>query len=221
MGFQVGIITNVYFSTTEEDDELWLKPLAELGIAALNVSDDAFHFNEQDNLPKHAARAARKLGIPVGSICIEQPMVSPDIKRKKGEPIVGGGVMFRGRAVEKLTEGLPRAWWDEFAECPYEDLQNPERIHIDAYGNVHLCQGLSMGNVWQIPLSTLVRNYNVSTLPIAGHLVRGGPALLVKEYNAPHEDTYVDACHMCYRTRQMLINWFPQFIAPRHVYGLT
>ena len=32
-GFEVGIVTNAYWATTEEDAELWLKPLHELGIA--------------------------------------------------------------------------------------------------------------------------------------------------------------------------------------------
>ncbi|MBA7600088.1 hypothetical protein ES703_07135 [subsurface metagenome] len=29
-----------------------------------------------------------------------------------------GGAMFRGRAVEKLVEGLPQRRWEELTECP-------------------------------------------------------------------------------------------------------
>jgi hypothetical protein len=201
IGFSVGIVTNAYFATTEEDAALWLKPFAELGIADLSVSDDAFHFDEQDNPAKRALRAAQKLGIPVGSICIEQPTVAAETNRKKGEPVVGGGVMFRGKAVEKLIEGLPRVRWDEFSECPHEDLADPGRVHIDAYGNVHLCQGLLIGNAWQTPLASLVKDYHPSAHPIVAPLLNGGPAQLVREYDVPHEDAYVDACHLCYRAR--------------------
>lgn len=218
--FSVGIVTNAYFATTEDDAALWLKPLAEIGIADLSISDDAFHFDDQDNPAKRAIRAARKLGIPVGSICIDKPTVTTGAPRKKGEPVVGGGVMFRGRAAEKLTEGLPRVDWKEFVECPHEDLENPGRVHIDAYGNVHLCQGLSMGNAWQIPLSTLVKNFNASAHPIAGPILGGGPALLVNEYNVPHDDAYVDACHLCYNARKSLLDRFPEYLAPGQIYGV-
>ena len=220
-GFSVGIVTNAYFATTEEDAALWLKPFAELGIADLSVSDDAFHFDEQDNPAKRALRAAEKLGIPVGSICIEQPTVAAETNRKKGEPVVGGGVMFRGRAVDKLIKGLPRVRWDEFSECPHEDLADPGRVHIDAYGNVHLCQGLLIGNAWQTPLASLVKDYRAPTHPIVAPLLKGGPAQLVREYDVPHEDVYVDACHLCYRARQALLERFPQYLAPRQVYGLA
>ena len=220
-GFKVGIVTNAYFATTEEDAPLWLKPLAELGIADLSLSDDAFHFEEQDNPAKRAQRAAQKLGIPVGSICIEQPMVATNTNRKKGEPVVGGGVMFRGRAVEKLIEGLPRVAWEEFGECPHEELEHPGRVHIDAYGNVHLCQGLCLGNAWQTPLSSLVKHYRASAHPIVAPLVKGGPAQLMREFDVPREDAYVDACHLCYRARQALLDRFPEYLAPRQVYGLV
>ena len=43
MGFEVGIVTNAYGAISEEDAELWLRPLAELGVAYLSISDDSFH----------------------------------------------------------------------------------------------------------------------------------------------------------------------------------
>lgn len=217
-GFSVGIVTNAYFATTEDDAALWLKPLAQLGIVDLSISDDAYHSDEQDSPAKRAIRAARNLGLPVDSICIEQPTVATNAPREKGESIVGGGVRFRGRAAEKLTEGLPRVHWEEFVECPHEDLSDPGRIHIDAYGNAHLCQGLCMGNAWQTPLSALVKQYDVTTHPIASVLAKGGPAKLVKQYNLPHDDAYVDACHLCYRARQAMLDQFPQYLAPRQLY---
>jgi Radical SAM superfamily len=220
-GFEVGIVTNAYFATTEEDAALWLAPLKELGIADLSISDDAFHSDGKPTPAQRAVAAARKLGLPVGSICIEPPTVATNVTREKGAPVVGGGVVFRGRAVEKLAAGLPTRDWESFTECPHEELRELSRVHLDPYGNVHLCQGLSMGNAWQTPLSTLVKNYNVAAHPIAGPLASGGPALLVKEYSIPHDDGYVDACHLCYRARQALLDRFPQYLAPRQVYGRT
>jgi hypothetical protein len=223
MGFKTGIVTNAYWATSEEDVQLWLKPLQDLGVSDISISDDAFHYEENDTNPaKYALNAAGKLGMLCGSIGIDKPTVegSIDKEQDKGKPVIGGGVMFRGRAVEKLIEGLPRRPWEEFTECPYEDLKNPERVHLDAYGNIHLCQGLSMGNMWDASLSKIVKQYNADSHPICGPLVNGGPALLAKEYDVKHEDEYVDACHMCYLVRLALLDRFPQYLVPSLVYGL-
>jgi len=223
MGFKVGVITNAYYATSEEDVEIWFEPFCELGISDLSISDDSFHYEEEkDNPAKRAFAVAKRLGLPADSICIGKPTVEIGINKEqeKGAPVIGGGAMFRGRAVEKLVEGLPQRRWEEFTECPYEDLEEPKRVHIDSYGNVHLCQGLIMGNMWKNPLSILVKNYNADSHPICWPLVRGGPALLAKEYNVEHEDKYVDACHFCYLVRLALIDRFPQYLAPRQVYGL-
>jgi hypothetical protein len=222
-GFQTGIVTNAYWATTEEDAELWLRPLVEREVADLSLSDDAFHHGAgEDNPAKRASRAARRLGIPTDSICIDQPTVETGLDRQqeKGRPVIGGGAMFRGRAVEKLVDGLPRRPWEELTRCPYEDLAEPGRVHLDAFGHVHLCQGLSMGNMWETPLATLAQNYNPDSHPICGPLLEGGPALLARQYAVQHEEEFVDECHFCYSLRLALLDRFPQYLAPRQVYGL-
>jgi len=79
-------------------------------------------------------------------------------------------------AVSKFADGLPTRSIEELKECPYEDLVQPKRVHLDSYGNVQICQGISMGNCWKTPLSELVREYDARNHPICGPLVRGGPA---------------------------------------------
>jgi len=128
--------------------------------------------------------------------------------------------LLKGRAVEKLTEGLPGQKYDTFNECSDEDLRNPSRVHVDPHGYVHLCQGLVMGNMWETPLSELVENYDPDKHPICGPLLKGGPALLAETYNLDHEDEYISACHFCYLMRLALLNKFPKHLAPRQVYGL-
>jgi hypothetical protein len=223
MGFKVGVVTNAYFATAMDDIEIWLKPLAETGIADLSISNDPYHYEDEDENPAiRAQKVAKKLNLPIAEIHIEEPSVTTgvDEKQNKGEPVIGGSTMFRGRAVEKLTVGLPQRRWEEFTECPYEELEFPKRVHLDPYGNVHLCQGLSMGNAWETPLSTLVNSYDAGSHPICGPLIKGGPALLAKEYQVKHDDKYVDACHFCYLVRLELLDKFPQYLTPRQVYGL-
>ena len=200
-----------------------MKPLCELGIADLSISNDPYHYEDDTENPAIRARkVALKLNMPAQEIRIEKPMVitGVDVARDKGKPVVGGSTMFRGRAVEKLLENLPQRSWEDFNECPHEDLKSPERVHLDPYGNVHLCQGLSMGNAWEEPLSEIVKKYDAGSHPICGPLLRGGPALLARKYQIKHENKYVDACHFCYMIRLHLLDKFPQYLTPRQVYGL-
>jgi hypothetical protein len=90
---------------------------------------------------------------------------------------------------------------------------------VDAYGNVHLCQGLLMGNMWQTPLSRLIYNYEGESHPIAGPIIRGGLVELVKKYNFEPKEGYVDACHLCYMCRRSLLEKFPLYLGPKCVYG--
>ncbi len=189
----------------------------------LNISNDTFHYGEESENPATVASSvARRLGIETSTICIEPPKVLQQslIEEDKGRPVVSGGAMFRGRAVEKLSNNLPLRSWKELCECPYEDLESPSRVHVDPYGNVQICQGISMGNMWKTRLSELVNNYRSDSHPICGPLIRGGPAEFVKELGVMHDTGYVDECHLCYLARRAIIDKFSDYLTPRQVYGL-
>jgi hypothetical protein len=221
MGFKTGIVTDPYWATSIEDAIEWLTPLSKLGISDISISEDAFHQEEEErDYPQNATSAAKRLGLPISSITVEEP--TPSVSERsglKGEQVTGGEVMLRGRAVEKLVEGLPRKPWTEFQECRHEDLQNPSRVHIDPFGYIHLCQGLTMGNYKEEPLSKLIESYDASSHPICGPLMAGGPTALVKRYGVPHEDAYVDECHLCYCARLALKSILPKYLAPGQMYG--
>lgn len=221
-GFDAGIVTNGYWATSVEDGLHWLRPIRDLGIVDFSVSDDEFHrLDKTDRKAEFAREAAQRLGIPSGTICIEAPSVSGQPSDdNRGKPVIGGGVLFKGRAAEKLTAGLPVRDSKELTTCPHEDLLSPERVHVDAYGNVHLCQGLSIGNIWDTPLPDLVRDYDAHNHPIVGPLLRGGPICLATEHGLAVSDSYVDECHLCYTARKLLSLRFPQYLAPKEAYGL-
>ncbi|HBC86943.1 MAG TPA: hypothetical protein DCZ94_08325 [Lentisphaeria bacterium] len=223
MGFKTGIVTNGYWATDPKDSELWLKPLAELGIFDLTISDDELHYGDDPNRPsKCALAAAAKLGLPVHSICKTKPVIkiSTQPDSEIGKPEITGGTKLKGRAVEKFAADLPVRSRKEFIKCPYEDLANPKRVHIDCYGNVQVCQGISIGNCWKTPLSELIKRYDPLKHPICGPLIRGGPARLVEEHKLEMDEKYVDECHLCYAARLVLLEEFPECLAPRQVYGL-
>ncbi|HVO64364.1 MAG TPA: radical SAM protein [Terriglobales bacterium] len=143
-GLQSGIVTNGYWATSVEDARRWLLQLLDLGIVDFSVSDDEFHSTKRDASPGAMAYLpAKKLGLPCDRICVEAPRVEirGGPSGDKGQPVTGGRVLFRGRAAEKLTAGLPIRPWRDLTTCPHEELAAPERVHVDAFGNLHVCQG--------------------------------------------------------------------------------
>jgi MoaA/NifB/PqqE/SkfB family radical SAM enzyme len=218
---KVGIVTNGYWAVSEEDAALWLRPLAALGIDDFSVSEDLLHSSDPEHSPARLAyNAAGRLGLPVGRICVESPSVDPRETARHGEPVIGGNVSFRGRAVEMLIEGLPRRPFSVFTECTDEDLANPGRVHIDPFGNVLVCQGLSIGNIRERTLREIMEQYRPAEHPIIGPLLRGGPAELARTYGLPAGEEYVSACHLCYLVRRNLLSRFPAELCPPQVYGV-
>ncbi len=214
LGFATEIVTNAYWATSEEDAAHWLRPLAALHLGVLSVSDDVFHFGEGETAAKRALATAHRLGIPTGALSLQRPFATD-------AAAIGGGVFFRGRAAEMLTPGLPRRPWPTLTHCPHENLRSPSRVHVDPYGHVHLCQGLTMGNVRERSLADLLQDYGAAGHPICGPLIEGGPAQLARHYSIAPETTYVDECHFCYAVRSALVERDVGYLAPRQVYGLS
>ena len=128
--------------------------------------------------------------------------------------------MYRGRAAEKLAGNTPWQPWETFDTCPHEDLRDPGRVHLDPLGNIHICQGISLGNLHQTPLAEVCASYEPETHPICGPLLMGGPAALVKRYQLPPLESFADACHLCYSARLALRSGFAQILAPDQMYGI-
>ncbi len=221
MGFKVGIVSNGYWAVEVEDAIEWLKPLAEL-IQDFSISSDIFHWGEEVRIRvKNMRSATEALGIPVGFISIAQPDAK-EVEAATGQlPLGESAVMFRGRAAQTLVSRTDLHHWEGFTECPFEDLREPGRVHIDPLGNVHICQGISLGNIFQTSLATICESYDPDTHPITGPLLRGGPAALVQDYGLPHDENYADACHLCDYARRQLREKYPEILMPDQMYGLV
>ncbi len=201
LSLEVGIVSNAYFATDDRAADLWLRPLAESGISDLSLSTDEHHgTGEEKDMVMRAREAADRLGIPVGVIEIEgvERLACPGPgDESKGQ------LCFRGRAAEKLAPKAPKSPWRSFDTCP-EEPPAIGRVHVDPYGNVLFCQGISVGNAWKRPLKDIMSGLDPAAHPVIGPLTRGGPANLAKEHGVRPRKEYADACHMCYEVRQVL-----------------
>jgi MoaA/NifB/PqqE/SkfB family radical SAM enzyme len=220
MGFSVGIVSNAFWATSLEDARVTLRPFKKW-LNNISVSSDLYHYNELHSLQaRNAAAAAEAFGISVGTISVARPEET-NVEKVTGQlPERLSGVMYRGRAVEKLAGRADRFTWEQFTACPHENLRDPGRVHLDPFGNLHLCQGLVIGNLFTHPLREICETYDPDTHPIIGPLLAGGPVELVRHYSLAHEDAYADACHLCYQSRRALRERFPDQLGPDGMYGV-
>ncbi len=218
-GFEVGVVTNGYWATSPEDAVNWLRPLAPF-TKDLTISSDLYHYDQKlSQNAQNAQQAAQALHIPVGMICVAQPengAASVQGQLPEGE----SAVMYRGRAAVKLAQRATLHPWQTFRECPFEDLRDPGRVHLDPLGNVHICQGISLGNIYQTPLAKICAGYNPDEHPITGALLTGGPAEFIRRFQLSPAQGYADACHLCYSARSMLRARFPNYLLPDQMYGI-
>jgi hypothetical protein len=216
-GFKVGIVTNSYWATSEQDAHLWLSPL-QGKVDDLTVSSDLFHFSEKESRQSIiVTKVASQLGIPVGKICIEMPEKQA-VSTLGQIPPSSASIMYRGRAADKLTSTSTLYPASLFTTCPHENLEDPGRVHIDPYGNMHICQGIIIGNLLEKSIKDICDSFDPRSHPILGPLLAGGP-LLLSEYNhLAHSSHYADACHLCYETRFLLRNNYPNILAPDQMY---
>ncbi len=219
-GFRVSIVSNAYWAVSDEDALAALQPFAGL-IQSITVSSDRFHYSEEiSRQASSAQRAAERLGIASGMISIAPPS-APEAETAQGQiPEGKSGVMYRGRAAAKLAGKVRQQAWDQFTACPHENLADPGRVHIDPLGNIHLCQGILLGNLFNTPVKELCAAYQPEQHPVVGPLLAGGPSELARCYDLAHQESYADACHLCYEARRQLRARLPAFLGPDQMYGL-
>ena len=220
-GFKAGIVTNAYWATSEAEAIERLAPLAGL-VDDLSVSDDNYHGSrEGTRYPEIARGAAQRLGIPVDFISVAEPEATHAAGAAGKLPAGESAVLYRGRAAELLAPRVAGVAWDRFDRCPWENLRAPERVHVDPYGYLHVCQGISIGNLLQRSLSGILADYDPDAHPIVGPLLAGGPSELARRYDLPRRARYADHCHLCYECRRALRPRFQEQLTPDQMYGVS
>jgi MoaA/NifB/PqqE/SkfB family radical SAM enzyme len=220
LGFEVGIVSNAYWATSVQDAIQVLTPFQGL-LCDLSISSDQYHWSEASECAENARLAAERLKIPIGFIRIAEPEAQHVTVAFGQLPEHESGVMYRGRAAEKLVGRAHLEPWHTFDQCVHEDLRSPARVHVDPFGNVHICDGIVIGNLFQTPLPELCKTYNPESNPITAPLLEGGPAELARAHGLRHQEQYADACHFCYTARVMLRERFPEILAPDQMYRVN
>lgn len=221
-GFNVGVETNGYFARSVDSGIRYLRPLVDMGVSEICISNDYLHYKDPGVSPaKRAIEAAQILGLSTKIADISLTGTSNTNNNfKTSIEVMNPRLMFIGRAADTLFEDQPVSGWNCFDRCPRDDLSDPENLFIDAYGFVQICPGIAIGNVWEHPLGKIIEEFDAGIHPILGALAAGGPTHLIQTLNIKPDQNYVDACHCCYSIRRKLFEQYPHLLAPRQVYGL-
>jgi len=215
-GFGIGVVTNAYWANSEKDARLWLEPLLDKNIVDFSISLDEHHGEEAEAAnAQRAERAARDAGLPVNILKVQ------DIERKASAKEEQVTLYFRGRAIEKLVKDAKKHPWEELGGCP-ENPPDIKRLHLDPFGHVLFCQGISIGNINAQPLSRIVEEFDPEKHPIIGPLMRGGMAELARKAGFRLDGQYADACHLCYTIRSEMISkrMYRNILRPLQAYGM-
>lgn len=221
-GLTVGVVTNCFWAASLDDALVWLTPFAELGLADLALSSYAYFTEslEDETRLRNAVGAAQRLGLPLGVLEVGAPAALDDLGVPCGAP---GAIMFKGRAAQVLARGEHlRRPPDTLVTCPYEDFADPGRCHVGRDGNLMPCQGISVGDLWQRPLTEILATYDPAALPVVRELAAGGPWALAQACGLePARPLYADECHLCYelRTRLRAAGRHLDVLTPEQCYG--
>jgi len=221
LSFHVEVLSNCYWASCPEDAVEWLLPLAEARDVELSLSSDLYHGESWEiEEVANAVKAANILNMKARVIAVKNlPAKTPCPSEIEGAKVGLWELMYKGRAASKLVQGADRKPWHELTKCPYENFTQQERVHVDPFGHVHVCQGISLGNAWQRPFSKIIEEYDPFQNTILGPLAHGGPTALVEKFDLPHDESYADGCHLCYAARCMLRNRYPNVLIPDQMYG--
>jgi hypothetical protein len=203
LGLSASALTNASWVESREQAAERIAELMSAGLGNLGISTDQWH---QEHVPVERVDLLLE-------VCEEAGLGTARMESTLE------GVMFRGRAAEKLAADMPTRPPESFTECPHESLGAPGRVHLDCHGFLHLCQGLTLGPG---PMADAIARFDPQTHPIVRPLLEGGPhalGRLAAERGFELAPGYVDACHLCYRAREFLRPEFPDLLAPDEMYG--
>ncbi|MCK5254236.1 MAG: radical SAM protein [Thermoplasmata archaeon] len=223
LGLDSGMVTCGYYATTVPDGEMWLRPLKAAGLSSMEVSIDRLHGEGEANAnARNLADAGSILGLDVSVISVCDPReeeCSQEPTQRTGEEATPA--MLRGRAAHEMVDGLEVRHVSTFTECPFEELEAPTRLHVDPYGNIHICQGILAGNVWDSSLAQIVQGYDPHEHPVLGPLIEGGPLALANHTGIGEGSHFASECHACYEIRRVLREdpEYSRVLGPNQVYG--
>lgn len=213
------IETNGFWATSEKIVRQRLKRLNELGMNRFKVSTDQFHQQYVDIEPVcRLADIANEMLGPERVLVrwqkyLENPVdmknLSPtELEQQYINAMKDYPCRFTGRAAGKLAELLASKTIESIAgmNCK-SDFLGAKGVHIDPFGDVFsgTCSGIIVGNVHQMPLEDIWKQFDPRSSGLIGTLFEKGPFGLLanaEKQGYQRAEFYAGKCHLCTSIRQ-------------------
>lgn len=234
----IGISTNAFWAKNKKITYNTIQKLISYGVTGIAVSADYFH---SPYIPiinaKRAVQAIVENGIRthcyiMGARCNADIVNSTEInnicqhiaehvQNKTNMPLAPTQIRSIGFGsninIPKKTK-IPNGMCSELSEClGKRGPMNPSMVWVDCYGNVMICYGIIIGNVFKTDFSTIISEYTPKQNKIISILAKQGPKGLYElaqtlKIQTPHE--FYDECDVCFSCRKALQKHFEELGPP-------
>ncbi|MBN2486505.1 MAG: hypothetical protein JXB34_11080 [Bacteroidales bacterium] len=238
----IGISTNAFWAANYDKAMPLVQKLAALGVTGIALSADYYHQQQMpidgpQNLVKILCSGQLKTHSYIMGARLHTSVQNSALVNAKSEEITkladqGFGLPV-ARAMERSIgkgchinvpkkKGIPRGHCTELNTCLGQRSPfNPAMVWIDPYGNVMVCYGIIIGNVYQQPFNEIIGHYNAAGHPVLKLLAEEGPAALYEmavSNGTDMPESYFDECDLCYQSRAALRKLYPQLFGPHECY---
>lgn len=229
----IGLATNAFWGNSVKRAERTVEQLKQRGVNGVCLSADNYH---QQHLSLESVRIAAEqvflqgLGkhsfvvrcYPEGEelVAESEPFALPlaPVPVRK----IGKGSSRTSEHSPEQEQRLPDSPCRNLCCClgetnPFE----PQMVWVDPYGNVMICYGLIIGNLYDDSLADILEGYSVDQFPVLKTLAEQGPIGLYRLAHAAGlqpEGPFADECDLCWKGRKALRGVFPENLGPDECY---
>lgn len=238
----IGISTNGFWAKNENETIAIVKELDKNGVSGIAVSVDYFHQKQLSiEGPKTLAKIIKKSGLNTHTYLMGARLnvdvsnsskinsltenITNEFKQEQEitlaipiERSIGKGSKINQPKKHKIPQGK----CTELNTCLGERSPfNPAMVWIDPYGNVMICYGIIIGNIYSNSLNEIIGEYNPEKFPLLNKLAEHGPKgifAVAKEKGMNSSVGFYDECDLCYQSRSYLQKQYPDLIGPAECY---
>jgi sulfatase maturation enzyme AslB (radical SAM superfamily) len=238
----IGISTNGFWAKSETETESIVRELDKNGVSGIAVSADYYHQQHMSiEEPKTLARVIKKCGLKThsyvmgarlntdvvnsASVNAQSETIAKNVIQNMDIPLalptersIGKGSVINN---PKKTD-IPQGKCTELNTCLGERSPfNPAMVWIDPYGNVMICYGIIIGNLYSKTLNQIISEYKPEKYPLLKELASEGPKgvfKIAKDLGMDSSKGFYDECDLCYKSRSFLRKKLPEILGPSECY---
>ena len=195
----LGISTNAFWAEDLDKTKTVVSQLAKAGVTGVALSADYYHQQQMSvKGPQNLARAIFEEDIQThsyimgarlahgvtsaGEINYQTKQITLETDQGLGLPVACAveRSIGKGCAINMpKKKGIPQGKCTELNTCLGQRSPfNPAMVWIDPYGNVMICYGIIIGNVYEKSFNKIIGEYQANAFPILKELAEEGPQSL-------------------------------------------